>query len=85
MSMGFGFLEFKTKEDALTCIKTMQKVVLDGHELLLKFSSTAAKATTQGTRKRTNLNEEKEDATKILVKNLPFEATKKDIMGLFSY
>jgi RNA recognition motif-containing protein len=24
MSMGFGFLEFQTKEDAMKCIKTMQ-------------------------------------------------------------
>ena len=82
MSMGFGFLEFATKDDALNCIKTMQKFVLDGHELQLKFSNSSTKTVTNN-RKRSAF-EERDDATKILVRNLPFEATKKDLQSLFA-
>jgi multiple RNA-binding domain-containing protein 1 len=82
MSMGFGFLEFSTKEDAMTCIKTRQKYKLDGHELLLKYSNSTANASK--TRKR-----DEEDivitGTKLLIRNIPFEATKKDLRQLFTY
>ncbi|KAJ3314169.1 hypothetical protein HDV04_000941 [Boothiomyces sp. JEL0838] len=82
-SMGFGFLEFNTKEDAMECIKTMQKFNLDGHELQLKFSNATGKVSTS--RKRNSQNaEEREPSTKLLVRNLPFEATKKDLKQLFS-
>lgn len=81
MSMGFGFLEFLRKEDAMTCIKTMQKYKLDGHELLLKFSTS-----TQNTSKSRKRIEDDilVTGTKLLVRNLPFEATKKDLKELFS-
>ncbi|KAJ3261788.1 hypothetical protein HK103_004739 [Boothiomyces macroporosus] len=70
-SMGFGFLEFNTKEDAMECIKTMQ------------FSNATGKVSTS--RKRNSQNaEEREPSTKLLVRNLPFEATKKDLKQLFS-
>ncbi|KAJ3277060.1 hypothetical protein HDV01_000112 [Terramyces sp. JEL0728] len=83
LSMGFGFLEFNTKEDAMECIKTMQKFNLDGHELQLKFSNAVGKASTN--RKRNSVNaEEREPSTKLLIRNLPFEATKKDLKQLFS-
>ncbi|KAJ3326012.1 hypothetical protein HDV06_002397 [Boothiomyces sp. JEL0866] len=82
-SMGFGFLEFNTKEEAMECIKTMQKFNLDGHELQLKFSNAVGKASTNRKRNATNA-EEREPSTKLLVRNLPFEATKKDLKQLFS-
>jgi multiple RNA-binding domain-containing protein 1 len=55
---------------------------LDGHELQLKFSNAASKEVTS--RKRT-AGQLKEDSTKLLVKNLPFQATRKDLKTLFSY
>lgn len=83
LSMGFGFLEFETKEDAMKCIKGMQKFNLDGHELTLKFSNNAA-TTSKSSKKRSSETVIREDSTKLLVRNLPFEATKKDLKQLFS-
>jgi multiple RNA-binding domain-containing protein 1 len=80
LSMGFGFLEFKSVENAMECLKTMQGFLLDGHELLLKFSKNNQKSS-QGTKRKAG--EQKEGQTKLLVKNLPFEATKKDLLLLF--
>ncbi|KAJ2999543.1 hypothetical protein HDV02_002690 [Globomyces sp. JEL0801] len=82
LSMGFGFLEFNSKEDAMRCIKGMQKFILDGHELSLKFSTATTKQSQS--RKRNSETEAKENSTKLLVRNLPFEATKKDLKQLFS-
>ncbi|KAI8816731.1 uncharacterized protein EV422DRAFT_561394 [Fimicolochytrium jonesii] len=83
LSMGFGFLEFATKEDAVRCMKSMQNFELDGHKLQLKFSNAAAKSTTQS-KKRGNDDPIKVTGTKLIVRNIPFEATKKDLRQLFS-
>ena len=87
LSMGFGFLEFMTKEMALKCIKALQHTHLDGHELHLKLSTAANKAAQE--RKRQMGDEDEESAnvmrgSKLIVRNVPFEATKKDLKDLFS-
>ncbi|KAJ3296457.1 hypothetical protein HK104_001596, partial [Borealophlyctis nickersoniae] len=85
LSMGFGFLEFATKEDAMRCMKSMQNFKVDGHALNLKFSNAAAKtATSAGSRKRGADDPVKITGSKLVVRNVPFEATKKDIRQLFS-
>ena len=81
-SMGFGFLEFNTKDDAMECLKTMQKFQLDGHELLLKFSNSTSK--TSKTRKLEADSDLIVTGTKLVVRNIPFEATKQDIKQLFT-
>jgi multiple RNA-binding domain-containing protein 1 len=82
-SMGFGFLEFNSKEDAMSCIKGMQKFILDGHELILKYSNSQMKS--QPSARKRDLGEMRDNATKLLIRNLPFEATKKDLKTLFSF
>lgn len=77
LSMGFGFVEFKTKEQADTAIRTLDGQVLDGHKLQLKLSSRNASSASTKTPKSTK-------SSKIIIKNLPFEATRKDIVELFS-
>ncbi|KAI8913436.1 hypothetical protein EDD86DRAFT_187584 [Gorgonomyces haynaldii] len=77
-SQGFGFLEFKSKEDAQKCIKTMQHHILDGHQLELKFSNS------QPTKTKKRTIEESEKSTKLMVRNIPFEASKKELKELFS-
>jgi multiple RNA-binding domain-containing protein 1 len=82
LSMGFGFLEFTTKEEAMTCIKTMQNFKLDNHELVLKFSN----STQNESKSRKRVEEDIIiTGTKLIVRNLPFEATKKDLQQLFTY
>ncbi|CCH41202.1 Multiple RNA-binding domain-containing protein 1 [Wickerhamomyces ciferrii] len=75
-SMGFGFVEFKTKEQANIAISTLDNTVLDGHKLQLKLSHR------QNVVKKTSTN--KAVSSKIIVKNLPFEASRKDVFELFN-
>lgn len=77
LSMGFGFVEFKTKEDANTAIKTMDGYVLDGHKLQLKLSNR------QGGSGKNEAKTKSSKSSKIIIKNLPFEASRKDIVELF--
>ena len=79
LSMGYGFVGFKTVDAAKKAMKGMQGHVLDGHALHVKFANRGAE------------DESKEKAvvksrtTKMIVKNVPFEATKKDIRELFRW
>ncbi|KAI3630878.1 hypothetical protein MIR68_012313 [Amoeboaphelidium protococcarum] len=84
-SMGFGFVEFQTKEGAKRAISELQNVMLDGHALQLKFSDhSSSKSKTVSARKVSELMDpENAVGTKLLVRNVPFEATKRDLMELF--
>ncbi|KAI8822333.1 hypothetical protein BJ741DRAFT_557176 [Chytriomyces cf. hyalinus JEL632] len=90
LSMGFGFLEFDRKEDAIKAVKALQNSELDGHKLQLKFSNAAAKgksASASAGVKRNGTSEEEEvkvTGSKLIIRNIPFQATKKDIKQLFS-
>ncbi|BEI87118.1 hypothetical protein CcaverHIS002_0704640 [Cutaneotrichosporon cavernicola] len=79
LSMGYGFVGFKTKKEAQQALAGLHGFEVDGHTLEAKFAQRGV--------------EEKEDkkvemggtkSTKLLVKNLPFEAGKKDVRALFS-
>lgn len=81
LSMGFGFVEFKSKEDAQTALATMAGYVLEGHKLEVRPSQKVLDA---GVERK---NDEKAKAlaaqkTKVVVKNLPFEISKKEIRAL---
>lgn len=76
-SMGFGFAEFKSKDQALTAIKVVDGKILDGHKLQLKLSHRENVINKTITPKA-------KGNSKIIVKNLPFEATRKDIFDLFN-
>lgn len=80
LSMGYGFVGFKDVEGAKKAIKSMQSFNLDGHALHIKFAG-------RGTEndKPEDPTSAKSRTTKMLVKNVPFEATKKDIRELFGY
>ncbi|KIW90086.1 uncharacterized protein Z519_09517 [Cladophialophora bantiana CBS 173.52] len=82
LSMGFGFVEFRTKAQAEAAITTMNGRRLDGYELLVQ---TSQKSTDLGEERRKEDTSKKlgSKKTKIVIKNLPFEATKKDVRALF--
>ncbi|KAJ6536704.1 hypothetical protein DFH09DRAFT_1178549 [Mycena vulgaris] len=79
LSMGYGFVGFKDVEGAKKAIKSMQGFVLDGHALHVKFAGRGAEEETKGKGASAASR-----TTKMIVKNVPFEATKKDIRELFS-
>lgn len=79
LSMGFGFVEFASKEDAMTALKRLQGSDLSGHQLELKLSTKkddgAAAASSRGAVVKVG-------GTKLLIRNLPFEANKKELREL---
>lgn len=83
LSMGFGFLEFRSKTDAQAALTTMDGYNLDGHSLLIKASHRAVDAAEER-RKEDYAKKISERRTKIIIKNLPFEASKKDVRALFA-
>lgn len=82
LSMGFGFVEFRTRAQAEAAIVTMNGRRLDGHELLVQQSQKSTDLAEER-RKEDIAKKLKSKKTKIIIKNLPFEATKKDIRALF--
>lgn len=89
-SMGYGFVGFKTKKDASKALGGLQGFEVDGKALEVKFAQRGADdedaAATRGKGGKSGDGELKgtTKSTKLLVKNIPFEATKKDIRDLFS-
>lgn len=83
LSMGFGFLEFSSEQHAQAALASMDGYKLDGHELLIRASHKAVDAAEQR-RKEDDVKKLAGMRTKIIIKNLPFEISKKDIRALFS-
>ncbi|GFR48899.1 hypothetical protein Agub_g10847 [Astrephomene gubernaculifera] len=85
-SLGYGFVEVDSEAVAAAVIKKLQGSQLDGHKLALQLSkgrkAAAGGAATQGSAKAKA--GEADGSTKLVVRNLAFEATKKDIQGLFN-
>ncbi|KAI4264412.1 MAG: hypothetical protein L6R42_000470 [Xanthoria sp. 1 TBL-2021] len=82
LSMGFGFLEFRTKEQAQAALAAMDGHNLDDHELLIRASHKGADAAEERRRDDT-AKKLAGRRTKVIIKNLPFEASKKDVRSLF--
>jgi multiple RNA-binding domain-containing protein 1 len=81
LSMGFGFAHFNNRESAQAALKAMDGQSLHAHKLQVKASHRGLDAAAE--RKRDD--EAKKAAgqrTKIIIKNLPFEASKKDVRAL---
>lgn len=82
LSMGFGFVEFRTSAQAQSAMASMNGYKLDNHELVIKASHRGMDAA-EARRKEDASKKKAARATKIIIKNLPFQATKKDIYTLF--
>ena len=82
LSMGYGFIGFKDTEGARKALKSIHNFVLDGHALHVSF---AGRGTDEAELKSTDptTSSSKSRTTKMIVKNVPFEATKKDVRALF--
>jgi multiple RNA-binding domain-containing protein 1 len=88
LSLGFGFVEFERKETLNRALDTLQGVVVDDHALVLKraSSATTSPATAKSTRRKGKTagdDEEDPEATKLIVRNVPFEATERELKDLF--
>lgn len=81
LSMGFGFVGFRTPAAAAAALKARDKFSLDGHQLDIRFAQRGKEATTTGTPSRAAKSTS--TSTKLIVKNVPFEVTRKEIRELF--
>uniref|UniRef100_A0A0K0E0N2 RNA-binding protein 19 n=1 Tax=Strongyloides stercoralis TaxID=6248 RepID=A0A0K0E0N2_STRER len=81
LSMGFGFVQFYTNEDAIDAVKTLQGMLIDGHSIELKLSI-KEKENNEKQRKGVDQNDQG-DCTKIMVRNISFAASIKEIRALF--
>ncbi len=81
LSMGYGFVEFASESLAKQAVKELQHHQLEGHQLELKLSH--RKTTSKpAPGKKPKLVEQK--SAKILVRNVPFEASKREVKELFA-
>lgn len=80
LSMGFGFVEFNSPETASAALRAMDGHDLEGHKLQVKSSHKGADAAEE---RRKDDAAKKAASTKIIIKNLPFEASVRSLR-LFS-
>ncbi|NXN66360.1 RBM19 protein, partial [Himantopus himantopus] len=82
LSMGFGFVEYKKPESAQKALRRLQGCSVDGHKLEVKISERAIRPAVKSSRKKQTVKKQK--TSKILVRNIPFQATVREIRELFS-
>uniref|UniRef100_A0A7N9B1F4 Probable RNA-binding protein 19 n=1 Tax=Mastacembelus armatus TaxID=205130 RepID=A0A7N9B1F4_9TELE len=80
LSMGYGFVDYQTAEAAQKALRQLQHCTVDDHQLELKISERATKTTEVSRKKQV---EKKQRGSKILVRNVPFQATVREIRELF--
>jgi multiple RNA-binding domain-containing protein 1 len=86
LSRGYGFVEFSDSNAALRALKKLQGTMVDGHVLQLKVSNRQSTEKQAGSKKR-ELDRNRSSgtsSTKIVVKNVPFEASVKELRDLFA-
>ena len=82
ISLGYGFIQFKKNESAEKALKTMQFKEIEGKQIELKRSDRTLEADANTQRKPVNTKEQK-DSTKIMVRNIPFQANSKEVRDIF--
>jgi multiple RNA-binding domain-containing protein 1 len=81
LSMGFGFAEFRTTHLATAAVNAINNHLLDGHRILVQLSTKTLDAAEER-RNEDRSKQSDQEKTKVIVKNLPFEASKKDVKSL---
>lgn len=82
-SMGFGFVGFRTISAATEAKAARENYVMEGHKLEIKFAMRGKEK--EGGKKEGERTVKEGTTTKIIVKNVPFEITRKEIRELFRY
>jgi multiple RNA-binding domain-containing protein 1 len=79
---GYGFVEYEDEKAAKKALRNLNNTVLDGHALKLSVAKTATQVTRPKREREAAVQEPTQ--TKMLVKNLAFEADAKELKTLFS-
>ncbi|GAX27900.1 multiple RNA-binding domain-containing protein 1 [Fistulifera solaris] len=75
-SMGYCFIEFGSPDSASKALKLLHGKIVDGHALDVKPSAADK-------HKSTPLISSAKESTKLVVRNVPFQANRKELMQLF--
>lgn len=81
--LGYGFIQFKMASSAEKALKTMQFSEIDDKRIELKRSDRTIKTQVQVERKKASGKNDKAKSSKIMVKNIPFQAKVSEIRDLF--
>uniref|UniRef100_A0A1Q3G5K5 Acetyltransferase-14 n=1 Tax=Plutella xylostella TaxID=51655 RepID=A0A1Q3G5K5_PLUXY len=81
LSMGYGFVQFYKKEDANEALKKLQCSTLDGKTIELKRSERGNTNDVKVAKKSSK--DTKQNGTKILVRNVPFQANSSELHEIF--
>jgi len=87
LSMGFGFVQMSNPNTCKLALRRVHNSTLNGHVLEVKLSRKVASATAKGSdakRKEVQGMSTERKNSKIIVRNIAFEATKKELKQLFS-
>lgn len=87
LSMGFGFVEFASQQHAGEAVKIAQNSVLNGHTLQLRLSTRSGDGGDLSSKKRgrkSKPDSKRKPSAKLVVRNIAFEATQRDVRQLFS-
>lgn len=87
LSMGFGFVEFASSTGAGKMLSRINGSVLDGHQLEGKPSDKRISSTPNLASQKEAEREvqtDKSASTKLLVRNIAFQATQEELRGLFA-
>jgi multiple RNA-binding domain-containing protein 1 len=78
VSMGYGFVEFGSQESVRKVLKALQGTMVDGHALELKPSNKGQESQQESSAIKAGKN-----STKLMVRNVPFQATRSELLKLF--
>ncbi|XP_034026101.1 probable RNA-binding protein 19 [Thalassophryne amazonica] len=81
LSMGYGFVQYKTAEAAQKALRQLQHCTVDEHQLEVKISDRATRSPVVSHKKKQV--DKKQTGSKILVRNVPFQASVKEVRELF--
>ena len=77
VSMGFGFVEFTSTEAAAKAMEKLQGKMLAGHKLELQPTKQSGQQSAAG------ITNGKKKSSKLMVRNVPFQANRKELLTLF--
>jgi multiple RNA-binding domain-containing protein 1 len=83
LTAGFGFVEFAARPSAMEALKKLQGVTVDEHALELKISTKKVAPAAAAAAAAAATASDAEQSFKLIVKNLPFQANKKELKQLF--
>ncbi|KAJ6639202.1 putative RNA-binding protein 19 [Pseudolycoriella hygida] len=81
ISLGYGFIQFKKKAVAEKALSTMQFTTIEGNKVELKRSDRILQSQVATTKKVAK--KMKQTGTKILVRNIPFQAKQHEVEDIF--